>query len=350
MRVLVTGHDGYIGRVLAPYLAAAGHEVSGLDSRLYEDCTLGPDAGSVQGVTVDLRDVTPQHLAGFDAVVHLAAISNDPLGDLDPDLTFEVNHKASVRLAQAAKEAGVSRFLFSSSCSLYGAAGSDEMLSEEAAFHPITAYGWSKVLVEQDVARIADDSFSPTFLRNATAYGVSPRLRVDIVLNNLVGFAHTTGEILVKSDGTPWRPLVHVEDIARAFLSVLEAPREDVHGLAFNVGRNDENYRVRDLADVVLQALPGSRVRYANGSGPDPRSYRVDFSKLPTTIPTFRAKWRVAEGVGQLLEAYRRWGLTRENFLGARYVRLERIKERLAEGSIDRSLRPLGLRSAGDRD
>lgn len=350
MRVLVTGHDGYIGRVLAPYLAAGGHEVIGLDSRLYEGCSLGPDGGSIQGLEVDLRDVTPQHLAGFDAVVHLAAISNDPLGDLDPELTLEINHRASVRLALAAKESGVSRFLFSSSCSLYGAAGSDKMLSEEAAFHPVTAYGRSKVLVERDVAPLADDRFSPTFLRNATAYGTSPRMRVDIVVNNLVGFAYTTGEILVKSDGTPWRPLVHVEDIARAFLAVLEAPREVVHGRAFNVGRNDENYRVRDLADIVLEALPGSSVRYADGSGPDLRSYRVDFARLPGMIRTFRPRWRVADGVRQLVEAYRRWGLTREDFLGARYVRVERIKERLAEGSLDRSLRPRRSQPVGDRD
>lgn len=341
MRVLVTGHDGYIGRVLVSLFQRAGHEVVGLDSFLFEGCALGPEPPDVPALRVDLRDLDPSSLDGFDAVVHLAAISNDPLGDLDPAITYQVNHEASVTLAQAAKTAGVPRFLFSSSCSLYGASGGDAMLSEEAAFNPVTAYGESKVLVERDVAPLADERFSPTFLRNATAYGVSPRLRADIVVNNLVGYAVTFGEIVIKSDGTPWRPLVHVEDIAQAFLAVLEAPRDAVHNQAFNVGRNEENYRIREVAEMVADAVPGSSVTFAEGASPDLRTYRVDFSKLASRIPTFRPRWTVRGGVEQLVRAYHEHHLTAEEFLGPRFTRLERISERLRDGSLDASLRPV---------
>jgi nucleoside-diphosphate-sugar epimerase len=339
MKVLVTGHDGYIGRVLMPIFQHAGHDVVGLDSFLFEGCSLGDEPPDVPAVRVDLRDLDPSYLEGFDAVVHLAAISNDPLGDLDPAITYEVNHEASVALARAAKDAGVPRFLFSSSCSLYGASGGDEMLTEHADFHPITPYGESKVLVERDVATLADDAFSPTFLRNATAFGVSPRLRADIVVNNLVGHAFTSGEVLIKSDGSPWRPLVHVEDIARAFLAILEAPRDDVHNEAFNVGRNAENYRIREVAEMVADAMPGSRVTFAEGAEPDLRTYRVDFSKLAESVP-FRPRWTVRGGIEQLARAYREHGLTAEEFLGPRFTRLERINQRLREGTLDGNLRP----------
>src|SRR3989442_1677081 len=264
MRVLVTGHNGYIGSVLTRMARAAGHDVVGLDTYYFEGCTLGPEERDVPALRLDLRDVTADHVAGFDAVIHLAALSNDPLGNLHAATTFAINHRASVRLAEAAKAAGVPRFLFASSCSLYGLAG-DAMLTEEASFNPITPYGESKVLVERDVRRLADDRFAPVFLRNATAYGVSSRLRLDIVVNNLVGAAVSTGEILVQSDGTPWRPLVHVEDFARAFLAALHAPRAAVHNQAFNVGRTTENYRVSELAELVRQAVPGTTVRYAEG-------------------------------------------------------------------------------------
>jgi len=338
LRVLVTGHDGYIGTVMVPNLQAAGHEVVGLDSYLFEGCTFGDDAGDVPALRVDLRDVGIADLDGFDAVIHLAGISNDPVGHLDPETTFAINHRASVRLAGLSKQAGVPRFLFASSCSLYGASASAGLIDEGAPFNPVTPYGESKVLVERDVAPMADDKFSPVFLRNATVYGVSPRLRADLVVNNLVGYAYTTGEILVMSDGTPWRPLVHVEDVSRAFLAVLEAPREAVHAQAFNVGANQENYRISQVADIVAEVVPGSRVVYAKGGGPDTRSYRVDFSKFAATLPAARPTLTVRDGARQLLEAYRAVGITLEEFEGPRYTRLKRISELLADGALDESL------------
>jgi nucleoside-diphosphate-sugar epimerase len=287
---------------------------------------------------MDLRDVQVADLRGFDAVMHLAALSNDPLGDVNPQITFDINHLGSVRLASLAKEAGVGRLIFASSCSLYGVAG-DEMLTEEAAFNPITPYGVSKVLFERDVAKLANDDFSPTFLRNSTAYGVSPRLRADVVVNNLVAIAYTTGEVVIQSDGTPWRPLVHIEDIARAFLAVLHAPRELVHNEAFNVGRSEENYRVRDLGGLVEQVVPGSKVRYAEGGGPDPRCYRVDCTKLMQTLPEYQPQWTVRRGMEQLRDAFEANGLTRDELVGDKYFRIKRIRALQSEGSLDASLR-----------
>jgi nucleoside-diphosphate-sugar epimerase len=342
MRALVTGHKGYIGSVMVPLLIDAGHEVVGLDTGLYEACSFGDRRREIAGVRLDIRDVEPHHLEGFEAVVHLAALSNDPLGDLDAQLTYDINHLASVRLARAARQAGVERFLFASSCSLYGASGTDAPLTEDAGFNPVTPYGESKILVEQDVTELASADFSPVFFRNATAYGVSPHLRVDIMVNNLVGYAVTTGQVLIKSDGSPWRPLVHVEDICRAFLATLEADRQRTHNQAFNVGITEENFRVRQVAEMV-EAVTGCEASFAEGASGDARDYRVDFGKIQRVLPEFQPRWTVQKGVEELYEAYRRHDLTEDEFLGGRYVRLNEIKRLQAEGRLGDSLRWTGV-------
>jgi len=338
MRLLVTGHNGYIGSVLVPLLRRAGHDVVGLDSYLFAPCTFGSRIEDIDALRKDVRDVTVDDLRGFDAVLHLAAISNDPLGNLEPATTDEVNHRASVRLASMAKAAGVQRFVLSSSCSLYGAA-SDDLLDERAGFNPVTPYGVSKVQAEAGIAALADESFSPTFLRNATAYGVSPRLRIDLVVNNLVAFAVTTGEVLMKSDGGSFRPLVHIDDISRAFVATLEAPRERVHAEAFNVGRTSENYRVRDVARIVEETVPGSTIRFASGASPDARNYRVDCDKALATLPGYRPSWTVRQGVLELFRAYLDAGLRAEDVTGNRYSRIGHVEQLIADGRLDESLR-----------
>lgn len=345
-RVLVTGHQGYLGTVMVPILRAAGHEVVGLDSGYFADCVLGPAPDDPPALNVDLRDVTVEQLSGFDAVIHLAALSNDPLGALAPELTYDINHHASVRLARLAKEAGVSRFLYASTCSVYGAAG-DGLVNEDAELNPITPYAISKVRVEDDVAALADSGFTPVFLRNATAFGFSPRLRADIVLNNLVGHAVLSGVVRVLSDGTPWRPLVHAVDIARAFAVCLEAPAMIVSCRAYNVGTEANNVTVAEIAEAVCETVPHSELLITGENGADPRSYRVDFSRARVELG-FRAMWSVADGAAELYAGYTALGLTRNDF-EQRFTRLARLETLRSAGGVDETLRSTGAMDAAAR-
>jgi len=338
MKVLVTGSHGYIGTILVPMLMKKGHEVVGLDTDYYEKCTFTGILADVKSINKDVRDIERGDIEGFDAIIHLAGLSNDPLGDYRPELTEEINEKASVRLAQVAKTVGVKRFLFASSCSNYGAAGAD-FLTEEASFNPVTPYGVSKVRVEAALAKMADKDFSPTFIRASTAYGVSPRLRFDLVTNNLTAWAFTTGLVYLKSDGSPWRPIVHIEDISRAYISALQAPREIVHNEAFNIGTTTENYQIREIAEIVEEIVPGCKVDYAPDAGPDKRCYRVDCNKISRVLHDFKPQWTARRGIEQLYEEYKKVGLTLEEFEGPKYMRIAHIKSLVEEGRLDENLR-----------
>ncbi len=335
---MVTGHLGYIGTVMVPLLRAEGHEINGLDSDIFKECTFMGKIQDVPYIRKDIRDVTASDLKGFDSVIHLAALSNDPLSDLNPQITYDINYHASVNLAKLAKKAGVKRFLFSSSCSVYGDSSAD-IITEEDKPNPVTAYAESKLLVEKEVSKLADSTFTPTYMRSATAYGVSPKLRFDLVMNNLIAWAYTSGVVLLKSDGLAWRPIVHIEDISRAFISALHAPTELVHNQTFNVGSTQENYQIRELANIVKEIVPNSRVEYAKDSGPDKRSYRVDFSKIAKILPLFKPKWNARLGAKQLYDAYKTFGLKGEEFESPKFKRLEHLKQLMASNRIDTNLR-----------
>jgi nucleoside-diphosphate-sugar epimerase len=319
-------------------LRKAGHDVLGLDSDLYRNSTYGEAVPKVPEILKDIRDVEKADLEGIDGIIHLAGLSNDMLGDLNLELTYEINHAASVRLAAMAKELGITRFIFASSCSNYGAAG-DAMQDETGMLNPVTAYAISKVMVERDLRELADDKFSPVFMRNATAYGVSPRIRFDIVLNNLTAWAYTTGHIFLKSDGTPWRPIVHIEDISLAAIAALESPRELIHNEAFNVGINSENYQMRQLAEIVGDTVPNCQIKFAEGAEPDKRNYRVDFSKYTRTFPGYKLRWNARLGAQQIYESYRKFGLQKDEYEGPKYKRIAQIKYLLSTGQLDETLR-----------
>jgi nucleoside-diphosphate-sugar epimerase len=346
VRVLVTGHAGYVGPVVVDAVIRAGHDVVGLDTFLFEDCTLGPKPRRVESLALDVRDVRATDLRGFDAIAHLAAVSNDPLGNLAPESTLEINHRATASLARHAREAGVRRFVFASSCSIYGTSGADELVDEDGSLRPLTVYAESKVRAEEDLLSLADDDFCPVILRSATAYGFAPRLRTDIVLNNLVVAALLTNEVLVLSDGTPWRPLVHVQDMASAFVAALEADRDAVHARAFNVGSAAENYTVREIAETVAAAVPGSRLAITGQTGPDPRSYRVDFTRISRELPAFAPGWSIAAGTKELLDAYQRYGLTLDQSK-ASFTRLAWIASQREAGRLGADLRPAGAAVGG---
>jgi nucleoside-diphosphate-sugar epimerase len=326
VKVLITGHNGYIGTLLAPMLVEAGHDVFGIDSYFFEDCHFGASIPDIPALKLDIRDMELHNLFGYDAVINLAGLSNDPLGDMNPDCTYAINYHATMNIAHLAKQAGVQRFIHASTCSIYGASG-DDFLTEDACFKPVTPYGEAKMLVERDLALLTSDNFSPTFLRSGTAYGKSPKLRGDLVINNLLGYAVTTGEILLKSDGTPWRPLVHVEDIAIAFKAALEAPRDLIHNQAFNVGITSENFMVRQLAEMVESCVPGSRIRYAEGAGPDKRNYRVNCDKIADQLPGFAPRWTAEAGIKDLAMAYIQNKTDYNELIGSKYLRVKQIKE-----------------------
>lgn len=338
MRVLLTGSNGYIGTVLTRILMEAGHDVFGLDTNLYERSAFLGTVLDIPTVIKDVRDVDEKDVEGFDAIIHLAGLSNDPLGDYRPELTDQINYAGSVKIAKAAKAAGVARFLFASSCSNYGAAG-DDFLDETSEFRPVTPYGESKVNVERAVSKMADKNFSPVFLRASTAYGVSPRIRFDLVLNNLTAWAFTTKQVYLKSDGTPWRPVVHIEDISRAYLAALQAPRDAVHNEAFNVGSTTENYQIRELADIVHDIVPGCTIEYAPDAGPDKRCYRVDCNKIATQLPEFKPQWTARRGAEELYEAYCRAGIKLEEFEGPKFKRIAHVKQLIQEGLLTEDLR-----------
>jgi nucleoside-diphosphate-sugar epimerase len=337
-RILLTGNNGYIGSVMGPWLQHAGYDVVGLDTEYFAECTLVPDLAKIPTIRKDLREVVPADLQGVDAVVHLAALSNDPIGNLNEDWTKEINFEGSVRLAEVAKGAGVRRYIFSSSCIMYGMS-EIAIANETSPLAPQTEYARSKVRAEEALRELADDRFSPTFCRNGTVYGLSPRMRFDTVLNNLIGSAYTTGRVELYSDGTPWRPVVHVQDVARAFQTVLEAPLQDIHNEAFNTGAEQLNHQIRELAEIVVKTVPGCELRMVPQPGADQRTYKAGFDKFSRTFPNFEFKWSPREGAQELYTSFRSIKLTHADFAGERFTRLRWLRHLLDDSLVDSSLR-----------
>jgi nucleoside-diphosphate-sugar epimerase len=338
-KIIVTGHNGFIGTLLVGLLVEKGYEVVGIDTNYYgTDCSFYPVKSLIKEIIKDTREITRADIEGAYAICHLAALSNDPMGELNPNLTYDINHLASVKIAEMAKKAGVEKFIYSSSCSLYGMAGGESALTEEADFGPITAYAKSKVYSERDILPLGDKDFSVTFLRNSTAYGVSPKLRLDLVVNNLVGWAVTTNKIRIMSDGSPWRPIVHAEDIARAFIAVIETPKEIVNQQSYNVGLNSENYQVRDIANMVQKVIPACDVVFTGEHGSDSRTYKVNFDKIATQLPAFKPKWNLKTGIEQLYESYLRLGMNEEKFNGRYFIRLKQLQYLTAGQKLDKDL------------
>lgn len=338
--ILITGNTGYIGTVMTKFLQEHSYKVVGLDYNYYEGCDLySTNVRPFKQIAKDIRDISEKDLEGVMAIIHLAALSNDPLGEINPSLTHEINYVASVKLAELAKRLGIERFIFSSSCSLYGIAPDDKPLTEEGRLNPITAYAKTKVETEEGISKLAGDNFHPTFMRNATVYGISPSLRLDLVVNNLVAWAYLTGEVAIMSDGTPWRPIIHVEDLCRAFVAVLEAPVEKLHNQAFNVGINEENYQIKDIAKQVEKTVPNSHVEIFNKTGPDERTYCVDFSKIKKTLPQFKPTWNLRKGIEELYQAYKNFGLTQKDFESPKYFRVRWIRYLIENEKLDNELR-----------
>jgi len=338
--ILITGNTGYIGMVMTRLLKKHAYNIIGLDNNYYRGCEFQyTDIHPYKQIVKDIRDISTKDLEGITAIIHLSALSNDPLGEINPSLTNEINSKASIKLAKLAKSMGIQRFIFSSSCSLYGIANKEELITEESQFNPITTYAKTKVEAEKEISKLADNHFHPTFMRNATAYGVSPALRLDLVVNNLVAWAYLTGEVKIMSDGTPWRPIVHVEDISKAFLAVLEAPVDKIHNQAFNVGINNENYQIKDIARSVEKIIPDCRVQILNKTGPDERTYRVNFLKIRKILPQFKPEWNMIKGIEELYQTYKKYGLTQKDFQSQKYFRIRWIKYLIEQKKIDENFK-----------